>query len=216
VDRALDAIFARPPDHLARGRAVLDAAKPDFAEQLDAGCGQFPEIVLDHFAFDHGGAGMNFHAAGAQRPERALREDRHRLQPDDVARSAGHVHFARRNHGGDATMKIAVDPSDLVLPRRPIAGDGMNMAVDQAGRHCRAVGIDDRGRPFGIDIPGASDGRDPAVDGDDRVCVEDRFLQRTREYQSDIADHELGRTGCLGCVVGHRVFPFIQCLRKPR
>src|SRR5581483_6983874 len=32
VDRALDAIFARPSDHLARGRAVLDAAKPDFAE----------------------------------------------------------------------------------------------------------------------------------------------------------------------------------------
>src|SRR5438309_771977 len=58
VDGTLDAVFARPADHLAGGRAVLDAAKADFAEQLDTSRGAFLEIVLDHFAFDDGGAGM--------------------------------------------------------------------------------------------------------------------------------------------------------------
>ena len=95
VDRALDAVFARPAHHLARGRAVLDAAEADFAEQLDAGRGELLEIVLDHFAFDHGRAGMHLHAARTQRPERALREDRHRLQADDVAR-AGRACAPRR------------------------------------------------------------------------------------------------------------------------
>src|SRR6185369_3325183 len=71
MDGALDAVFARPSHHLARGRAVLDAAEADFAEQLYAGGGEFLEIVLDHFVFDHGRAGMDLHAAGAQRPERA-------------------------------------------------------------------------------------------------------------------------------------------------
>ncbi len=213
VDGALDAVFARPSDHLARGRAVLDAAEPDFAEQLDAGRGEFPEIVLDHFAFDHRRAGMNLHAAGAQRPERALREDRHRLQADDVARPAGHVHLAGRDHRGDAAVEIAVDPADLVLPRRPVAGDGMNVAVDQAGRDGGAVGVDDGGGAFGVDVLGAADRRDLAVDGDDRVGVEDRLLQGAREQQPDIADHQLGRAGCLGCIVGHRFFLFVQCVR---
>ncbi len=37
VDGALNSILARPSDHLARGRTILDAAKADLAEQLDAG-----------------------------------------------------------------------------------------------------------------------------------------------------------------------------------
>src|SRR4029078_4339221 len=35
VDGALDAVFARPAHHFPRRRTVLDAAKADFAEQLD-------------------------------------------------------------------------------------------------------------------------------------------------------------------------------------
>ena len=48
----------------------------------------------------HGGvttmisAGMDFHAAGPQIPERALCKNRHRLDADHVAGSAWHVHFA--------------------------------------------------------------------------------------------------------------------------
>src|SRR6266481_8271199 len=133
MDRTLDAVFARPAHHFPRGRSILDAAEPDLAEQFDTGCGQFLEVVLDHFVFDHGGAGMDFYAAGAQRPARALRKDSHRLDADDVARTAGHMNLAGGNHGGDAAMQVAVDPADLVLPRRPVAGDAMDVAVDQAG-----------------------------------------------------------------------------------
>src|SRR5258707_820074 len=123
MDGALDAVFACPAHHLARGRPILDAAQADLAEQFDAGRGQFLEVVLDHLVFDHGRAGMDFYAARAQRPERALRENRHRLDADDVARPAGHMNFAGGNHRGDAAVQIAVDPAGLVLPRRPVAGD---------------------------------------------------------------------------------------------
>src|ERR1700733_9038482 len=99
MDGALDAVFARPSDHLARGRTVLDAAEADLAEQLYARRGELLEILLDHFVFDHRRAGVNLHAAGPQRPERALRENRHRLEADHVARAAWHVHLARRDHG---------------------------------------------------------------------------------------------------------------------
>ena len=63
--------------------------------KVHAGGGQLLEVFLDHLAFDDGRAGMHLHAARAQGPECALCEDRHRLQPDDIARPAGHVHLAR-------------------------------------------------------------------------------------------------------------------------
>jgi hypothetical protein len=51
-------------------------------------------------------------------------------------------------------LQKAVDPADLVLPRRPVAGDGMDVAVDQAGRDRGAVGIDDRGGAIGVEVLG--------------------------------------------------------------
>src|SRR4029453_4855132 len=111
MDRALNAVLARPAHHLARGRAVLDATEADFAEQFDAGRGELFEILLHHLVLDYRRAGMNLHAAGAQRPERALGEDRHRLQADDVAWAAGHMDFAGGDHGGDAAMQKTVDPA---------------------------------------------------------------------------------------------------------
>jgi hypothetical protein len=68
------------------------------------------------------------------------------------------VDFARGDLGGEAAVKIAVDPVDLVLPRRPVAGDGVDMAVDQAGRDRGAVGVDNGGGAFGIDVLGAAEG----------------------------------------------------------
>ncbi len=203
----------RPSHHLFRGRAVLDAAEPDFAEQLDARRGQLLEVLLDHLAFDHRRAGVHLHAAGAQRPERALREDRHRLEADHVARAAGHVDLARGNHGGDAAVQKAVDPADLVLPRGPVAGDGMHMAVDQAGRHGGAHGVDDGGGALGVDVLGAADRGDPAVHGDDGIGVQDRLFQRPRQQQADIADHQFCGAGGLGGVVSHGFSFFVQCLR---
>src|SRR6202035_5055080 len=110
------------------------------------------------------------------------------------------------------TILRAVGPS--LTPRRPVTGDGMNMAVDQAGRYRRAIGIDDGGGAFGIDVFGAADRRDPAVDGQNRVGIQNRLLEGPREHQPDITDHEFGRPGCLGFVVGHRFSLFVQCLRK--
>src|ERR1700736_6430868 len=160
MDGALDAVLARPSDHLARGRSVLDAAETDLAQQLYSGSGKLLEIVLNHLVFDHGRAGMDLHAAGAERPERTLCKNRHRLDADDIARAAGHMNFAGRDHGGDAAVQITVDPVDLVLPRRPVAGDGMDVAVDQAGRDGGAVGIDDGGGAFGVEVLGAAYPRD--------------------------------------------------------
>ena len=48
----------------------------------------------------------------------------------------------------------------------------------RAGDECRAVGVDDGGRAFGVDILGAADRGDPAVLGDDGVGIEDRLLHR--------------------------------------
>ena len=90
-------------------------------------------------------------------------------------------------------MQIAVDPADLVLPRRPVAGDGMDVAVDQAGRDRGAVGVDDGGGAFGVDVLEAADRGDLAVLGDDGVAVQDRLFQRAGQDQADIADHELAR-----------------------
>ena len=130
------------------------------------------------------------------------------LSADDIARPAGHVDFAGRDHRGDAAMQIAVDPADLVLPRRPVAGDGMDMAVDQARRDRGALGVDDRGGALGVDVLGAADRGDLAVFGDDRVGIEDRLLHRARQQQADIADHQFGRAGGLGGVMGHGFIPF--------
>ena len=134
MDGAVDAVFARPGDHLARRRPVFDAAEPHLAEEADAGGGKLLEIMLLHSRLDHRRARMHLHAAGAKVRKAALRSDRHRLESDDIARPTGCVNFARGHHRGDAAMQAGIDPVELALPRGPIAGDRMDMAVDQAGR----------------------------------------------------------------------------------
>ena len=81
-----------------------------------------------------GAPACTFTPHGRKAEKLALRADRQRLQPDDVARPARRVHFAGRDHRGDAAMQAGVDPAELVLPGRPVAGYRMDMAVDQAGR----------------------------------------------------------------------------------
>ncbi len=82
-------------------------------------------------------------------------------------------------------------------------GDGVDVAVDQAGRDGGAVGIDDGGRAFDVEVLEAADRGDLAVLGDDGVAIQDRLFQRARQDQADIADHELRRSGGLGCVMRH-------------
>ena len=197
------------PPSCARWVRCLAAAEADLAEQLDAGGGQLLEILLDlHLVFDHRRTGMHLHAAGAAASKRALGENRHRFQADHVARPSGHVDLARRNHGGDAAMQIAVDPAGLVLPRGPVAGDRVDMAVDQAGRDRGSVGIDHGGGAFGVDVLGAADRGDFAVFGQDRVGIQDRLFQHAAQQQADIADHQPGRAGGLGYLMGHGFCPF--------
>src|SRR6476469_8589146 len=125
------AVLARPGNHFSGRRAILDAAEPDLAEQRDAGLGELLEIVLLHAWLDTGRAGMDLHATRSEGREGALRGDRHRLDADDVARAAGRVHLAGRDHGGDAAIEARIDPAELVLARRPVAGDGVDVAVDE-------------------------------------------------------------------------------------
>jgi hypothetical protein len=106
-------------------------------------------------------------------------------------------------------VQKAVDPADLVLPRRPVAGDGMNVAVDQAGCNSGAVGIDDGGGAFGIDVPSAADRGDLAVLGNDGVGIEDRLLHGAGEHEPDIADHQFCGPGGLGFVVRHGCFSLL-------
>src|SRR5271168_333748 len=134
MNRAVDAIFARPGDHLARRRPIFDAAESHLTEEADAGGGKLLEIMLLHPRLDHGRAGMHLHTAGAKVRKAALRSDRHRLKPDYVARPTGRVNFARGDHRGDAAMQAGIDPVELALPRGPITGDRMDVAVDQARR----------------------------------------------------------------------------------
>ncbi len=74
-----------------------------------------------------------FTPAGARIGEDALRGDGEGLEARDVLGAAGHMDLAGGDHRGDAAMEAALDPAELVLPRRPFAGDRMHMGVDEAG-----------------------------------------------------------------------------------
>jgi hypothetical protein len=100
-------------------------------------------------------------------------------------------------------MEEAVDPVELALARRPIAEDGMDMAVDQPGGERRALGVDDRGRLLAVDVLRLADGGDLAVDGDDGIGVENGIIEIAREQKPDIADHQLAGAGTDGLCFSH-------------
>ena len=101
-------------------------------------------------------------------------------------------------------MQAGIDPAELALPRRPIAGDRMDMAVDQAGRERDAMGVDRRRRARKVEVRGAPDRRDAAIDGEDRVRVENRLLDVAAQHQADVLDRQLrGRAGGGRFVMSH-------------
>ncbi len=73
----------------------------------------------------------------------------------------------------------------------------MNVAVDQAGRDRRALGVDQDVGPLGIDVLRLADRGDDPVGGHDGIGIEQRPLERAREQRADVPDHELA----LECVV---------------
>ena len=164
------------------------------------------EVVFDHALFENRRTGIDLYAAGPKRLEGALRENGHRLQANGIFRAAGRVDFTGGNHRGDATVQAAVDPSELVLARRPIAADGMYVAVDQSGSEACAFGIDRGGGASGVDVFLFADGMDHAVNGDDCVGIEDGVFEVSAEEESDVADHQfVGACRSCGGAVAHGI-----------
>jgi hypothetical protein len=85
----------------------------------------------------------------------------------------------------------AVDPTELVLARRPVAGYGVNVTVDETGSHCRAIRVNQRAGALRIEVPGETNTNDLPFDYDDGVAIQDGPLQITAEKEADIADYEL-------------------------
>ena len=75
------------------------------------------------------------------------------------------------------------------------------------GRDGAALGIDDEVGLVGIDILALADRRDAAVDGNDRIGIEDRLAEIAREQQADVAHDELALHRPGGSFDGHSGAP---------
>jgi len=84
------------------------------------------------------------------------------------------VDLAGGDHGGHAAVEETVDPAELALARCPVAEDGVDVAVDQAGGEGAAFGVDADGGLAGVAVGGAADGGDAAGFGDHGVGVAER------------------------------------------
>ena len=88
-------------------------------------------------------------------------------------RPAGGMHLPGRDHGGDAAVEAALDPADLVLPRRPVAQHRMDVAVDQPGRDRAAMRVDGGiDRAAGGQFGAAADGQDAAILDQDGIGLQ--------------------------------------------
>src|SRR5215472_16669984 len=114
------------------------------------------------------------------------------------------MHFAGRNHGCDAAVKAAINPTQLVLPRGPVASDRMHVAVDQSGNKRGAVCVDHAACAFRVQHFFFSYRMNDAIDRDDGVGLEDWLLQVAAQKQSYIANDELLAAVGLCCFLnGH-------------
>ena len=111
-------------------------------------------------------------------------------------------------------MQVAVDPAELILAGRPVAANGMNVAVDEAGREGRAFGVDGEGGSGSVDIFFFTHGSDAIADSDHGVGVEDGIGEVSAEQEADVADDQLGLwRGFRRFVVGHDSLPGAELLR---
>src|SRR5580658_9859915 len=99
------------------------------------------------------------------------------------------MYFTSGDHGSDASVKVAVNPAELILTGRPITADGMNVAVDESGRERRAFCVDGDGGSGSVDIFLFTYGSDAIADRDHGVSVEDGIGEVAAEQESDIADY---------------------------
>ena len=81
------------------------------------------------------------------------------------------------------------------------------MAVDQARGYSAAFGVDDKVRLVDINILVLADRGDAAVDGNNRIGIEDRLTEIAREQQADVAHDELALHRPGGSFDGHSGAP---------
>ncbi len=190
VDRALHPVFTRPANHLVRGLAVLDRAKPDLSDQGHARCAHLAEMFFLKPLLQQRRTCVHLDTRGAEILVPALRCNRHRDGADGIVRAPRHVDLARRNQRGNAAMQGRIDPSQLLLARGVIAHNGVDMAVDQTGGKGHVMRVDNRGGPLAIEILFRPPCRNPAVQRDQAIPVENRFFHLARQDHANVADHK--------------------------
>ena len=129
-----------------------------------------------------GAPARTFTPAGPQVRVRPLRDDRERLEPDDVLGPPGEMDLARRDRRRDAAVEARLDEVARPLARRPVAEHRVDVAVDETRERRRAVRVDDDVRVL---VEAAPDRDEPAVLDEQRVGV--------RERRRDVAGDDLGR-----------------------
>src|SRR5437764_3163161 len=101
MDGTLNPVLACPCHHVAGSGAVFDASQSDFTQHADTGCSEFLEVVFHHPMLNDRCPGMNPHSTWTECGKRALRENCHCLQANDVLRTTRSMHLAGGNHGSD-------------------------------------------------------------------------------------------------------------------
>ena len=202
VNGALDAIFARPRDHLFGFIPGLDRAQADFAQQRHPRIGQIFEVLFGHALFNDRRTGHHLHSAGAKVVKGALGGDGQGFEAHDVFGPPRQMHFARRDHGGHAAIHGRVDPADLVLARRPVAEHRVHMAVDQAGADTGLVCINGGLCARQVAIFLTPHRNDQAVVDHDGVGLQDGLINIARQQQANVFDHDFSRCAS-GGDVGH-------------
>ena len=212
MDGALDAVFARPGDHLRAPRSrIFTEPRPTSPSKVTPAAANSAKSLSTMPCSSTGAPASTFTPAG-----RALKKARwavigQGLQANDVLRPAGQVHLAGRDHRGDAAVQEALDPADLVLPRRPVAEDRVDMAVHQAGRDGAAMRVDHAvGRAAPGQFGGAADAGDPAILDQDRIGIEQRRGEVAREQQADIPHQGPALRGSRRLLHRHRPNPLLR------
>jgi len=140
--------------------------------------------VLLETELEDRGAGTDLHARGPQVRVRPLRDDRERLEPDDVLGPPGEMDLARRDRHRHAAVEARLDEVARPLARCPAAEDRLDVAGDEPRERRRAVRLDDHVR---ILVEAAPDRHEPAVLDEQRVGV--------REGCRDVPRDDLGQAG---------------------
>src|SRR5690349_1989762 len=111
------------------------------------------------------------------------------------------------DHRGNTAMKAAVNPTYLVLPGSPVAGDGMHVTVYQARRHGCSISVNDLSCFRCVDIFQFADGDNLSAISYDCVGVENWAGEVSAQHQADIADNKAAGSRGRLCLIMRHVVP---------